>query len=137
MQESANAPFGDLRHISKVDYQEEVTDASKTHPVILHLYQAYLEECKLVNSHLKEIAGRHRTSKFLCIRASDCIPNYPDRNCPTLLVYVQGELVLQLVGGQKMRTIEQLETALWTVGAINKISDSKRDSDDEDESDSD
>jgi hypothetical protein len=131
MHELRDAPFGELRHISKADYQEEVTDASKSHPVILHLYQAYLEECKLVNGHLKEIAQLHRSAKFLCIRASDCIPNYPDKNCPTLLVYVNGEMALQLVGGQKMRTVEQLETALWAVGAINKLTGSKRDSDDD------
>lgn len=47
---------------------------------------------------LSTIAKRNKATKFLRIVADKCIHGYPDRNCPTLLIYVDGDMRQQLVG---------------------------------------
>ena len=39
---------------------------------------------------LEELASRYPGTKFVKIVSTDCIPNYPDCNLPTLLVYHHG-----------------------------------------------
>ena len=127
--------FGELQQISKPDYQTHVTEASKTKYVVLFLFQDYLPDCKLVNQHLQTLAKLHKNVKFLKIVANQCIPNYPDRNCPTILIYGKGELQLQLVGMGKMGTITLLETVLLATGAIDecKYDEPEEDSDSDDD----
>jgi hypothetical protein len=36
---------------------------------------------------LEELARKHPFTKFVKIHGGECIPGYPDRNMPTLLVY--------------------------------------------------
>lgn len=48
---------------------------------------------------LVRLAAAHPASKFLSIPAGLCIPNYPDKNVPTLLVYRNGEMLGQVVAG--------------------------------------
>ncbi|KAK6913003.1 hypothetical protein RJ641_022604 [Dillenia turbinata] len=47
-------------------------------------------ECGLMLQCLEELATRHPATKFVKIISTDCIPNYLDRNLPTLLVYNNG-----------------------------------------------
>lgn len=44
------------------------------------------------------LAREHSGTKFVRIRAQDCIPGYPDKNVPTLLLYFNGKMQQQLVG---------------------------------------
>lgn len=102
--------YGDVRQISKPDFVKEVTEASKECSVIVHLFQDAIPACKLMSRHLSELAQRYKAVKFLKIVADQCIPNYPDRNVPTLLVYVDGDIRANMVGavlfgGMKM-TVE-------------------------------
>lgn len=108
--------FGHVMQISKPDYQRHVTDAK--HPVVLFLFQDYLPVCKLVGQHLMTLAPIHKHVSFLKIVATQCIPGYPDKNCPTILIFNGGTLQLQLVGIQKMGTITLLETVLLATKAI-------------------
>lgn len=48
--------------------------------------------------HLTTLARKFRATKFLKIIATQCIRDYPDKNCPTLLIYHNGQLKRQLVG---------------------------------------
>lgn len=43
--------------------------------------------CGLLQTCLDELAGKYPSTKFLRIVSTDAIPNYPDANLPTLLVY--------------------------------------------------
>lgn len=43
--------------------------------------------CKLINQHLHELAMRFSSTKFVKGRASVCIPNYPEKNLPTIFIY--------------------------------------------------
>jgi hypothetical protein len=70
----------------------------------------------------RQAAKEYGEIKFCEIRASQAIENYPDRNCPTILVYNKGDIVKQVVtlatvGGVRtnMQTIDNL---LVEVGAV-------------------
>ncbi|KAI9342548.1 thioredoxin-like protein [Obelidium mucronatum] len=114
--------FGSVTQISKPDYQKEVTDASKDVPVVILLFQNPLPSCKLVLAHLDTLARTHRAVKFLKIVADQCIPNYPDRNCPTMIIYKDGDLKANLVGIQSLGGINtrayDLERILVGYGVI-------------------
>ena len=47
---------------------------------------------------LERLAAKFRRTKFLRIISNDCIPGYPDRNLPTVLVYKDTECKHNLVG---------------------------------------
>ncbi|CAM0135023.1 Proteolipid protein 2 [Umbelopsis sp. WA50703] len=123
MQEiSSKEKYGEVRQISKPDFVKEVTEASKECAVILHLYNDTIPACKLMARHLSQLAQRYKAVKFLKIVADQCIPNYPDRNVPTLLVYVDGDIRANMVGailfgGMKM-TVESLRKQLVQTGAL-------------------
>eukprot|EP00842_Homolaphlyctis_polyrhiza_P005076 jgi/Hompol1/556/HPOL_000374-RA len=137
----AGERFGRVVQISKTDYTVEVTEASKSASVVLHLFQDYNPACKLLNAILDRLADKHKATKFLKIVADLCIPNYPDRNLPTVLIYKDGEIVKQLIGldmlGGANATVTTVEGALTAIGAISAkpshATSSRNDDDDEDE----
>lgn len=47
---------------------------------------------------MKELAARYRTVKFIKSISTTCIPNYPDKNLPTIFIYYEGNMKDQLVG---------------------------------------
>ncbi|KAK0546967.1 Proteolipid protein 2 [Tilletia horrida] len=150
------ARFGRVYPISRVDYTREVTEASKQDPhrpqgadtgpegetsssskgtsVVCYLYKDGMETCKLLGGYLDTLAAKHPSTKFVSIVGDKCIPNYPDRNLPTLLIYKNGDLHRQIVGlrpeigldgmNTKLADVELLLTA---VGAIERPNPSKAD----------
>ncbi|KAF9982985.1 Phosducin-like protein 3 [Mortierella antarctica] len=127
-QELSEDKFGEIQHIYKTDFVREVSDASKDVWVVAYLYKEYLPVCKLMGAHLATVAARNKATKFVKIIGDQCIPDYPDRNLPTLLIYGQGDMKAQLVGaaplgGMNMKP-EDIEAYLRRVGAI-KIPESR------------
>lgn len=59
--------------------------------------------CALLNQHLNQLATKFRATKFLKSVSSTCIPNYPDRNLPTMFVYFEGDMKAQLIGPASFR----------------------------------
>lgn len=57
-----------------------------------------IPECGLLMQSIEELAVRYPATKFVKIISTDCIPNYPDRNLPTLLVYNNGAVKGNYVG---------------------------------------
>lgn len=51
-----------------------------------------------MNAHLTTLAEKYKATKFVKIVGDHCIPNYPDKNLPTLLIYGNNDLQQQLVG---------------------------------------
>ncbi|CAG8504130.1 13441_t:CDS:2 [Ambispora leptoticha] len=86
------------------------------------LLEYRIPECKLMNALLSSLAMKYKSTKFLKIIGDDCIPGYPDKNLPTLLIYGEGDLQQQIVGIQRFggmgTTINVLEDFLESVGAI-------------------
>jgi hypothetical protein len=75
--------------------------------VVVHLYQDSVIECRLMNEALLVLAPKFRHVKFLKIRSTLAVPNWPDQNLPTLFVYHKGALATQLltartIGGTDM-----------------------------------
>ncbi|KAI3625741.1 hypothetical protein CBS9595_001102 [Malassezia furfur] len=84
-----------------------------------------MELCQLLAGYLDQLAAKYPNTKFVSIIGDQCIPNYPDKNLPTLLIYRAGELRRQIVGLRPeigldgMNTkMEDIELLLAAVGAI-------------------
>ena len=65
---------------------------------------------------------QHPDVKFLRAVSDETIPNYPDKNLPTILVYKKGEIkcqmigLVQLGGTEKDVTVEELDFQLGALG---------------------
>lgn len=54
--------------------------------------------CSLINQHLSSLARKFPQTKFLRSISTTCIANYPDRNLPTVFVYLAGAMRAQFIG---------------------------------------
>lgn len=115
------AKYGDVREISAEDYVEQVNKAGEGVYVVLHLYKQGIPLCALINQHINTLAAKFPATKFLKSISTTCIPNYPDKNLPTVFVYFEGELKTQLIGPLAFRnsiTADELEYMLGQAGAV-------------------
>ncbi|KAF4587352.1 hypothetical protein GQ602_004045 [Ophiocordyceps camponoti-floridani] len=115
---------GSVYPLSKPEYQREVTDASRNCPVLVNLTSSMgtNAESARLSELWRDAAREYGDIKFCEIRASQAIENYPDKNCPTILVYKNGDIVKQVVtlatmGGARM-TMRNLDHVLVEVGAV-------------------
>ncbi|KAK9090169.1 hypothetical protein Sjap_023346 [Stephania japonica] len=92
------ARFGSVVPISGADFVREVSQAPPEIWVVVFLYKDGIPECGVLLNCLEELAGRYPATKFVKIISTDCIPNYPDRNLPTLLVYNNSAVKATFVG---------------------------------------
>lgn len=114
--------FGEVTEISGQEYIQQVNKAGKDTWVILHLYKQGIPLCTLINQHLGSLARKFPQTKFLKSISTTCIPNYPDRNLPTIFVYHEGDMRAQFIGplvfGGMNLKIDELEWKLSESGAI-------------------
>ncbi|KAK9885924.1 hypothetical protein WA026_013802 [Henosepilachna vigintioctopunctata] len=114
--------FGSVGEISAQDYVDEVNKAGKDIWVVLHLYKQGIPICALINEHLRHLAQKYPMVKFLKAISTTCIPNYPDRNLPTIFIYYEGDLKKQFIGSQDFSyadlSMKELEYMLGKTGAI-------------------
>lgn len=64
----------------------------------LHVFIPSIPLCALINQHMSQLARKFPQTKFLKSISTTCIPNYPDRNLPTIFVYLEGEMKAQFIG---------------------------------------
>ncbi|EIW66383.1 hypothetical protein TREMEDRAFT_35253, partial [Tremella mesenterica DSM 1558] len=139
--EEKSGRFGSLMPLGREDFVKEVTEGSKQGTgVVVFLYKDSIPLSQHLRPLLQTLATAHPSTKFLSIPAHLCIPNYPDRNVPTLLVYRNGEITGNLVAGQGLNglktTVRELEGVLLRYKAIEKPADSlgpKRNEEEEDD----
>lgn len=85
---------------------------------------------------LNQLARAHPEAKFLSIPAGLCIPNYPDKNVPTLLIYRNGDITGNVVAGLGLNgmktTVRDLENLLIRYNALEKPSAALRANQDSD-----
>lgn len=116
------AKYREVVEITAADYVNEVNKAGDGIWVVLHLYKQGIPLCALINQHLIQLAQKFPATKFLKSVSSTCIPNYPDKNLPTIFVYYEGDMKSQFVGPLELRgptiSIEELEWLLGQTGAI-------------------
>eukprot|EP01100_Stratorugosa_tubuloviscum_P011955 TRINITY_DN545_c0_g3_i1.p1 TRINITY_DN545_c0_g3~~TRINITY_DN545_c0_g3_i1.p1 ORF type:complete len:235 (+),score=125.46 TRINITY_DN545_c0_g3_i1:29-706(+) len=114
--------FGQILQITAQQFIEEVSNAGPSIWVVLHLFKDGIENSQLVNQRLEQLAQKFPETKFLKIISTDCIPNYPDRNLPTIFVYYENDLKKQFIGltslGGNDLTTDDVEWELAKVGAV-------------------
>lgn len=114
--------FGSVREISGQDYIDEVNKAGEGIWVVLHLYKQGIPLCALINQFMNELAIRNPATKFLKSIASTCIPNFPEKNLPSIFIYYEGQIKKQIIGPIELRgeklSIEEFEYLLGQYEAI-------------------
>ncbi|KAG2375318.1 hypothetical protein C9374_009941 [Naegleria lovaniensis] len=115
--------FGGVKDISATEYVKEVCEnAGKDVYVLVHLYAPAREECKILDDRLQTLSHKFLDIKFVRVRGSAAIPNFPDNNCPTLLIYRNGHNLGQFVGlgkiGGREMTAADLEWILAQFGVL-------------------
>ncbi|ALC44374.1 viaf, partial [Drosophila busckii] len=114
--------FGSVIEISGQDYVNEVTKAGEGIWVVLHLYANGVPLCALLHHHMQQLAVRFPQTKFVRSVATTCIPNFPEKNLPTIFIYHEGALRKQFIGPLELRgeklTLDEMEFMLGQAGAV-------------------
>lgn len=117
--------FGSMEPLAREDFVREVTEGSKAAApgdeeeedhsddeapkksrgtgVVVFLFQDSIPLSQHFRPLLNQVAAAHPETKFLAIPAQLCIPNYPDKNVPTLLIYRNGDMMGQVVAGAGLK----------------------------------
>lgn len=119
---SQKSRFGMVYSIAKPEYQKEVTDASIDCFVFLHMSLASSLQSRLLASHFETLSKRFPEIKFCDIPANRAVENYPESNCPTLIVYHNKDVVKQYItlaqlGGNSTR-LTDIENVIVSVEAV-------------------
>jgi thiol-disulfide isomerase/thioredoxin len=107
--------FGEVRDFSATEWKEEVSNCRGIW-VLIHLYAPGNPKCDAIDQILGELSKKYRDVKFLRIRASNAIKNFPESNCPTVLAYKDGELQTQF---QKFGSEPNVKTVDWAFAQKN------------------
>lgn len=116
--------YGTVYPISKPDYSREVTEASKSAPVLVNLTSGLGTnvESRVLTELWREAAKEFGEVKFCEIRGDQAIEGYPDRNCPTILIYKDGDIVKQIVTLVMLNgvrtSMKDIDNLLIDVGAV-------------------
>ncbi|KAI0149526.1 thioredoxin-like protein [Xylariaceae sp. FL1272] len=115
---------GSVYPITKPEYSREVTEASNKGHVFVNLTSPMGNnvQSRVLSELWRQAAKEYGDIKFCEIRADKAIENYPDRNCPTILVYKNGDIARQVVtlvtmGGVRVSMLE-IDNLLVEVGAV-------------------
>ncbi|VDL94262.1 unnamed protein product [Schistocephalus solidus] len=140
-QAAARAKFGSVREVTKTDWVNEINQAGKAMDDeamdsfgsivwlnVVHANEGAIflvssnEKCSVVDMHLRTLAARYPDVKFVRGEVTSCIPDLPDSNLPTLIVYYEGEVRVRLVGSKALGghpvSIEALEDRLANASVI-------------------
>lgn len=97
------AKYGRVLEISARDYVDEVNKAGEDVWVVLHLYEQGIQLCALINQFLADLAMRYPATKFIKAISKQCIPNYPEKNVPSIFIYYEGQIKKQIIGSVELR----------------------------------
>lgn len=125
---------GEYREITEADFLSEVTGSEK---VICHFYHREFYRCKIMDKHLKSLAPRHFTSKFVKLDAENApffVAKLAVKTLPCVILFRKGVATDRLVGfhdlgGKDDFTTRTLELFLLKKGMIEE---KKRDEEDDD-----
>lgn len=133
--------FGFVREISGQDYIEEVNKAGEGIHVVLHLwvqccftfemlnkkinfcqfriqkprYKQGIQLCALINQFMADLATRFPYTKFLKAISTTCIPNFPEKNLPSIFIYYEGNIKKQIIGPVELRGEKLTAAGKWSV----------------------
>ena len=130
---------GQVYPISKPDYAQDVTEASAKFPVFVNLTSGMGTnvESRVLAELWRDLARKYADIKFCEMRADLCIEGYPEKNCPTILAYKDGDIKKQVVTLRELQgartRLKDLEMLLIDVGAIAEKDVRLKEDDDDDE----
>lgn len=119
--------FGRVVPIQKPEYAKEVTEASQAATVLVMLSSSSAAgggntENRVLADVWRQAAEKWADVKFCAIQGNMCIENYPDKNCPTILVYREGDLRRQIVTLRELNgvrtSLDDIDRLLVDVGAV-------------------
>ncbi|EPY75725.1 phosducin-like 3 isoform 1 [Camelus ferus] len=117
LQQSMVKTYEDMTLEELEDNEDEFNEEDER---VIEMYRIPL--CALINQHLSGLARKFPDVKFIKAISTTCIPNYPDRNLPTVFVYLEGDIKAQFIGplvfGGMNLTMDELEWKLSESGAI-------------------
>ena len=90
--------FGTIEPLAVADFVSQVNKAGEGVAVVVLLVKPRHYASAYMLTLLEKLAKKFADVKFLQILYSDCIPGYPEKNLPTLLVYRDDDLLQQFVG---------------------------------------
>ncbi len=123
--ERSGPRFGSVAPLAHADYVAEVNGAGEGVGVVVFLHRPRHYDSAFMLVLLEKLARKFGDVKFLQIDANECIPGYPDRNVPTLLIYKDDELLGQTVGtapfGGPSYDVDDLEWELAQAGVLETL----------------
>lgn len=121
-EQASKEKFGEVVKISKQEYTDEITNASKSVPVIVQIKADGVEQSRLLSALFSRIAPKFRDIKFVEIDCRQINEKYPLNQCPTILVYKNGQVVKQIVTldtiGGNSTNLHDIERFLVTAGVV-------------------
>jgi hypothetical protein len=112
-QKQSKDKYGTVIDINGQTWKQEVNQAGDDIWVIVHLYDKGVMLSNILNNHFVQLANKYKHVKFVRGVAKECVPNYPDKNLPTVFVYRNGTLAIQWIGGGNFGRDPKLEEIEW------------------------
>ena len=116
--EQKSLGHGELRLITQDEFLPECT--GKSEYVAVHFFHKEFERCKIMDHHLKIIAQKHLSCKFLKMDAEKApffIHKLQVKTLPTLIVFREGKTVDRLTGFQGL-VVDPSEPDKWHTGRL-------------------
>jgi hypothetical protein len=122
-QKAQRNKFKGVYEISAPEYVNEICKTNEDVWVVVHLYAPGKQECEVFDQICQKLSLKHPYTKFVKIRGNAAIQNFPDRNCPMILLYHKGQMVAQWIGlavfgGLQHITPDNVEWRLHQYGAL-------------------
>ena len=126
MIENKAKSHGDYREITQDEFLPTVT---KTKRVVCHFYHNDFERCKIIDSHLREIAKEHLETRFVFLDAEKApffITKLQIQVLPTIILFDDGIAIDRIVGFEELGGEDDFATITLTRRLVNgKIIDAK------------
>lgn len=88
--------FGQVFPLQKSDWSRDVTEASKEAFIVVNMTSSNTES-RIAIELCRQLASKFGDIKFIEIVARLAVDNYPELNCPSILIYRNGDVQKQLV----------------------------------------
>jgi len=120
---SKASKFGDVRHIRRDNFVQEVTESSANGQwVLLLLFIEGRSQCQHLMKHWEGAAKKFPTVKFLKGVADEVIPEFPEARTPAVLMYHNEDCRKQVIGidewGGRRCDIDCIEWVMSKEGII-------------------
>ena len=97
--------FGQIFPLQKADWSRDVTEASKEAYVVVNMISSNTES-RVAADLCRQMAAKFGDIKFTEISARLAVENYPEQNCPSILVYRNGDIQKQFITLKELNGVQ-------------------------------